>query len=525
MYTSKLINSFNLALAVVVAALLWRSLDWRVVGDAAIFHFIAVQMQMGAVPYRDIVDINMPLIYLIHAAIVTVGGVGDVVWRVFDLTAAVLMSGLILMLVWPAGRAAAIHAVLIVLVIHLLLGPYAAGQRDYLMSIPALGAALASAKSAEQSRDRWLYLVLAGAFVASAAAIKPTGILLIGLPVAARGGLQWRDAAWSVVGAATVGFLLLAYLALEDSLWPFIAMIEGLLPLYASLGSRTMSSIFWDTFVYLVPAGGLALAALLTITSPKPPRVRVMIGLTLVGFVHLVAQRKGWFYHVYPLAVGMACWGAWSLATLPMLRSAVCLTITLTMIAWRIPTALSQETTDRALAAASAMQLALESRLPRGATVQALDSDNGAFRAMARAGMRQATPHIQWFSLILASDTVRQDFVNALEADPPAAVLLTNSQWPRASGFDAADRWPQFAKLMTSFYHLDQTGDENGIAWRLYLRRNRSSKARWVASNDIEGGGMTNCNPFYSALNDISRPPDLPRPERTKSGCRPRRSI
>ena len=309
------------------------------------------------------------------------------------------------MLVWPAGRAAAIHAVLIVLVIHLLLGPYAAGQRDYLMSIPALGAALASAKSAEQSHDRWLYLALAGALVASAAAIKPTGILLIGLPVAARGGLQWRDEAWSVVGAATVGFLLLAYLALEDSLWPFIAMIEGLLPRYASLGSRAMSNIFRDTFVYLVPAGGLALAALLTITSPKPPRVRVMIGLTLFGVVHLVAQRKGWFYHVYPLAVGMACWGAWSLATLPMLRSAVCLTITLAMIAWRIPTALSAgNRPDRALAAASAMQLALESRLPRGATVQALDSDNGAFRAMARAGMRQATPHIQWFSLILASD-------------------------------------------------------------------------------------------------------------------------
>ena len=52
-----------------------------------------------------------------------------------------LLSGLILMLVWPAGRAVAVHAALIVLVIHLLLGPYAAGQRDYLMSIAALGAA------------------------------------------------------------------------------------------------------------------------------------------------------------------------------------------------------------------------------------------------------------------------------------------------------------------------------------------------------------------------------------------------
>jgi hypothetical protein len=38
------------------------------------------------------------------------------------------MSGLILALLWPAGRAPAVHAVLIVLVTHLVLGPYSAGQ-------------------------------------------------------------------------------------------------------------------------------------------------------------------------------------------------------------------------------------------------------------------------------------------------------------------------------------------------------------------------------------------------------------
>ena len=191
------VTLLNLVLAVAVAALLWRSLGWRVVGDAAIFHFIALQMQMGAVPYRDIVDINMPLIYLIHAAVVAVAGMSDVAWRIFDLAAAAVLSGLILTLVWPAGRAAAVHAALIVLVIHLLLGPYAAGQRDYLMSIAALGAALASARSAEWPRRRWLNLVLAGAFAATAAAIKPTGILLLGLPVAATGGVDGATRAGS----------------------------------------------------------------------------------------------------------------------------------------------------------------------------------------------------------------------------------------------------------------------------------------------------------------------------------------
>jgi hypothetical protein len=39
------------------------------------------------------------------------------------------------------------------------------------------------------------------------------------------------------------------------------------------------------------------------------------------------------------------------------------------------------------LHSASAMQAALEDRLPRGARVQVLDSDYGAFLATARAGM------------------------------------------------------------------------------------------------------------------------------------------
>ena len=71
----------NLPLAAAAGALLWRSLDWPLVSDAAIFHLIAGQMQMGAVPYRDIIDINMPLIYFIHLAAVAIGGMGDVALR------------------------------------------------------------------------------------------------------------------------------------------------------------------------------------------------------------------------------------------------------------------------------------------------------------------------------------------------------------------------------------------------------------------------------------------------------------
>jgi len=465
------VTLFNLPLAVACGLLLWRSLDWPLVGDAAIFHFIAGQMRMGAIPYRDIVDINMPLIYFVHAAIVEVGGMSDVAWRAFDLAFAALMAGLIVALVWPAGRPFAVHAALIVLATHLLLGPYAAGQRDYLMSIPALAAALVSARAAENPQRRRLDLLLAGACAVIAAAIKPSGLLLLALPAVTMAGLRRREAAWLVAGAAGTGLVLLGVMAASGALAPFIAMLRDLMPLYAALDSRKLSDIVKDTAGWLAPTDGLALAAALAIAVPKPPRARALIGLTLFGLIHLLAQGKGWFYHGYPLAIGLACWGAWSLAALSILRAALCLALTAATLAWLVPPALTQARTYPALRAASAMRFALQSRLPRGARVQVLDSDNGAFIAMARAGMRQAAPHIQWFSLLLAPDSARRDFVARLAADPPEAILLTNAQWPEASGFEAADRWPEFAALLISRYVLDRTGDEDGIAWRLYLRR------------------------------------------------------
>ena len=469
--TAKLTTLFNFPFAIAAGWLLWRSLDWPLVGDATIFHFIAGQFQMGAVPYRDIFDINMPLIYYIHAALVAIGGMSDVAWRAFDLTAALLMSGLILMLVWPAGRAAAFLAVLIVLITHFLLGPYSAGQRDFLMSIPALAAALASAKAAEDQRHARFYLVLIGAFAMAAASIKPSGMLLLLLPVFTKVERDWREPLWVIIGAAGVGILVFGPLAAWGALEPFITTMQGLMPRYASLGTRTVPAISKNVVVWLAPTAGLALAAVLNISAPKPPRVRVMIGLTLFGLIHLLVQRRGWFYHVYPLGVGLACWGAWSLASLSPWRAVVCLLATAITPVW-----LAQEEAPirtrmyRVLHSASAMQAALEDRLPRGARVQMLDSDHGAFLAMARAGMRQATPHIQWFSLIVAEDSVRREFLAALEDNPPAAVLLTSSQWPQPDGFDAADRWPKFAALLASRYVLDRSKNENGIAWRLYLR-------------------------------------------------------
>src|SRR5262245_7795491 len=73
------------AYAAVAAWLLVGSLRWPLIHDAPIMHYIAWRIGNGAVPYRDLFDMNFPGTYLIHLAALRVFGAGDPGWRAFDL--------------------------------------------------------------------------------------------------------------------------------------------------------------------------------------------------------------------------------------------------------------------------------------------------------------------------------------------------------------------------------------------------------------------------------------------------------
>src|SRR5262249_59318153 len=74
-----------LALAVLVGALAWRSRGWPLIHDAPLMHYIAWRIGEGAVPYRDLFDMNFPGVYLVHVLALRLFGAGDAGWRAFDL--------------------------------------------------------------------------------------------------------------------------------------------------------------------------------------------------------------------------------------------------------------------------------------------------------------------------------------------------------------------------------------------------------------------------------------------------------
>src|SRR5690348_1969435 len=61
------------------------SVGWPLIHDAPLMDYIAWRIASGAVPYRDIFDMNMPGTYLIHTVALRLFGNSDLGWRLFDL--------------------------------------------------------------------------------------------------------------------------------------------------------------------------------------------------------------------------------------------------------------------------------------------------------------------------------------------------------------------------------------------------------------------------------------------------------
>src|SRR6266487_1989198 len=135
-------------------------------------HYVAWLIAQGAVPYRDVFDMNLPGVYLVHLAVIKTLGEGSVAWRLFDLG-------------WLAATAAALWgfcrrmgddwsglgAALLFILYHLAGGAWRAGQRDFLLALLLVLAAWGVARSWETGET---LVPLAWGGLAAGAAPSPT---------------------------------------------------------------------------------------------------------------------------------------------------------------------------------------------------------------------------------------------------------------------------------------------------------------------------------------------------------------
>ncbi len=102
-FSSWLLPSLLGVLACSVTVFVVRTWHWPLVGDAPLMHYVVFLIGRGLVPYRDIVDINMPGTYAIEGLVIHLFSGGALAWRLFDLSLCGLATAAMMVLARPLG--------------------------------------------------------------------------------------------------------------------------------------------------------------------------------------------------------------------------------------------------------------------------------------------------------------------------------------------------------------------------------------------------------------------------------------
>jgi hypothetical protein len=453
-----------------VAALGWRSRTWPLVHDAPILHYIAWRLSEGAAPYRDLFDMNVPGVYLVHLAVFGLGGDGDLAWRLFDLAVLAATGAAAAALAAPWGWLARAAAALWFALYHLAAGPWQMGQRDFLLCPLLLGGALGVSVWAE--RGSLGALALAGLGLGAAVTIKPHAVLFVAMLLGAVGVLASgprRLAAPLALGASALVPVLgvLAWVAARGGLSAWGALVvEYLLPVYAGLRQDDPGYHAWQ---FWIPAG---VAVLLTGAHAVPAGrwgVRhqlASLGLAY-GVVHFVAQRKGWEYHAYPAAaftavlLGSALESAlrarrWVAA--PLLASLVAVVWLLGAKGAEAARAAEGGWVTGKLHQVDELARRLAAHLRPGDQVQVLDTTDGGLHALLRLRVTQPSRFLYDFPLFHAPEApvtqaLRRELLAALDRRPPRCVVLFRNGWPRG-GEDRLAGFPELARWIGARYRV-----------------------------------------------------------------------
>ncbi len=449
-------------LALLLAVFVVTTRHWPLVGDATLFRYVVFLMEHGLAPYRQIVDINMPGVYLADWIVLHIYGSGSTSWRIFDFTL-LAFGGLSMIAIarktdWLAGFiAAALFAVL-----HAADGVAQTGQRDLTVAVLLL-ASLALFFHWMGRRQLWP-IALASLLTGFAVTIKPTAapfalalaILMFALPK------EKSSAIWKHLLVATILFLLpsifiFAFLLHEHALDAFLFIVRGLLPFHAALSHRSLGFLFAHSTaplqIFLLPW----LFLMFRSKSWRQPRTIALLTAIACGFIAYIAQGKGYPYHRYTLlaflllAMSMEFLaalrrnrldrivGVFSLAVLVFITAPTA-TIKAAHYDWRNQEFMTMLESD--LNQQGGPQLSRR--------IQCLDTTAGCIDTLYRMRLIQATGFLYdcyFFApgQTAATEQLRDEFLEQFEKSRPEIVVLTDEYClDGVHNFAKVENWPQF---------------------------------------------------------------------------------
>jgi hypothetical protein len=488
------------------------SLSWRFQHDSPIMLYIVYLMDhFGFVPYRDILDMNMPGTYLAYFLIAKLSGYTDFGVRCVDLAilAAILASNWLWMK--RISKRVAWAGTVMWGVFYLAFGPVMSLQREYLILLPLLAAILAFTYAPRASPLRGLAV---GFFFGLAGTVKPHAV--IGLPLLmffdlvnnvqdgdnlkTRAGRFIRQIVLPVVAGFCLPFGIAAvYLWERGALRDFLDIVIHYWPLYAHQSGDHAILRGLPRFEYLVQslrglggfAGFLAPGAIGSyvalyetgLEKSRKSQISVLIGLAICYGIYPVFAGQFWSYQwllfvFFAIQVSSLCFIEQS-EKVANSRRLYPVLVVLFVFFQAIPMGTYEKLLTRGAldppkdGRVDEMVAFLGPRLQPGDMVQPLDWTSGTAHAMLILKARLATsflcdtglyhdvsnPYIQG---------LRRRFMAELRAARPRFIIEVYGEfkpWPIG-----VDTTREFEELQ-AFLHEDYTAVFEGDGYRIYELR------------------------------------------------------
>jgi hypothetical protein len=509
-----------IALAAVFAAEAILGLQWRLLQDTPLLHYIAwLANEHAYVIYRDVFETSMPGAFIVHILIGKLFGYSDLAFRIVDLAWLTCLSLTTWLLMRRFTPFVAVAAALAFPITYLAYGPGMAMQRDYLALLPITWALLIATRTDLKYEYRAL---LTGCLFAAASSLKPqlgAGLPLVliyllasvqssagATPSVLKSGL--RTAVFAAAGFSAVIAVPVLWLWNSGALTDFWDMFSNYLPLHVHMTGNieTVTAAEHSEYVlrkfihglqfYAPPAivGVFVALRFGGLNQQQKHLVWLLAGLAIVYGLNTALGGKFWLYHWIPFRFMAAL--CISLLLLPLgtsrlqtVASACMLALfAATLVIWitlygynkqslRFPVNFAAQVrgypppapkggkVDEIAAFLIAAKLGPDDR------VLPLDWTEGAVHAMLIAKAQPASPFIyDYYFYHYVSEpyiqSIRQRHIDALRARPPRFIIdVTDKLKP--SGLDTTDSFPELERLIQDNYRVVQTGTHYRILERV----------------------------------------------------------
>ena len=480
---------------ILLAALL-SAVSMPLVHDTPLMDYIVFLIHNGMAPYRDIVDMNMPGVYLVQMAqthLFGSGGPGIVTWDFLTIGIVIWASQHI---TGPGHRAAGIIGGCGAALLHLSSGAWDLGQRDWDIAMLLLLACALLVEFRRSGSFRWVFVAFLAAGVA--ASIKPTGLLF---PVAALAlliyegrtitGRTRRILAYAVAGASLPAAIVIAFLVSHHALRAFIWTLTNVVPYSSSLGRLRMGVLAWHSPSLperLLLIVSVVCAGLCILQRPWRSTERVFVTLGVgCGISTYLLQAKGWPYQRSVIFVFLFLWVVmvlekvldarpkWarimaSLLILPIAALPVLLLALERVSQYPVDT---MESLQRDLIAMGGADLS--------GHVQCLDMAGAScINVLFRLHLVQSTGLI-YDSYVFperdapVTEAIQNRFLSKISAAPPQVIVLSEQIWPGDRlGYYELGRWPAFQSFLQDRYLLERqysTPSKRIAGYRIYALR------------------------------------------------------